>query len=175
MIADLISLSRLALAAAFVHFATRPAVAVAILCVAGISDWLDGWVAKRHGKETRFGAVLDPICDRLFIVPVLTTLVLVHGVPLWQLAVLIARDVANSIGAAAVWLARPDLLRQLHPRRSGKIVTSLQFWCVVHIVLDLPLFALSFGAVALATAWALADYSRELLRLLGASKSHSTP
>jgi len=175
MIADLISLSRLALAAAFVYFATRPTIAVAILCLAGISDWLDGWVAKRHGNETRFGALLDPICDRLFIVPVLTTLVLVHGVPLWQLAVLITRDVANSIGATTVWLARPDLLRQLHPRRSGKVVTSLQFWCVVHIVLDLPLFALSFGAVALATAWALVDYSGELLRLLGASKSHSTP
>lgn len=174
MIADLISLSRLALAAAFVHFARRPAVAVAILCAAGISDWLDGWLAKRHGK-TRLGALLDPICDRLFIVPVLTTLVFVHGVPLWQLAVLIARDVVNTLGAAAVWLARPDLFGQLHPRRSGKVVTSLQFWCVVHIVLELPLFALTFGAVALVTAWALADYGRQVLRLLGASKSHSTP
>jgi phosphatidylglycerophosphate synthase len=106
---------------------------------------------------------------------VLTTLVLVHGMPLWQLAVLIARDVANSIGGAAVWLARPDLFRQLHPRRSGKVVTSLQFWCVVHVVLDLPLFALTFAAVALATAWALVDYSRQLPRLLGASKSQSTP
>jgi CDP-diacylglycerol---glycerol-3-phosphate 3-phosphatidyltransferase len=175
MIADLISLSRLVLAAAFIHFANRPVIAVAILCAAGISDWLDGWVAKRHGQPTRFGAILDPVCDRLFVVPVLATLVLVYGLPLWQLAVLIARDVANSIGAAGVWLARPDLVGQLRPRRSGKIVTSLQFWCVVHIVLDLPYFALSFAAVALATAWALVDYSRHLLGLLGTSKSHSTP
>jgi CDP-diacylglycerol--glycerol-3-phosphate 3-phosphatidyltransferase/cardiolipin synthase len=175
MIADLISLSRLVLAAAFVSYATRPAIAVAILCAAGISDWLDGWVARRLGQESRVGAVLDAVCDRLFLVPVLATLMFVHGLPPWQLAVLITRDVANTLGAAAVWLMRRDRFRQLRPLRAGKVVTSLQFWCVVHIVLGLPRFDLALGAVALATAWALRDYSRELRLLLGASKSESTP
>jgi phosphatidylglycerophosphate synthase len=175
MIADLISLSRLGLAAAFVHFANRPVIAVAILSAAGISDWLDGWVARRRGQGTRFGVLLDPICDRFFLVSVLTTLVFVHGVPLWQLTVLITRDVVNSLGAAVVWILRPDRFADLRPRRSGKVVTSLQFWCVVHIVLGLPFFAVTFAAVALATAWALWDYSREFRRLLGGSKSHSTP
>ena len=175
MIADLISLSRLVLAAAFVHYANRPAIAVAILSAAGISDWLDGWVARRHGQATRLGVLLDPICDRFFVVSVLTTLVFVHGVPLWQLAVLITRDVVNSLGAAVVWMLRPDRFADLRPRRSGKVVTSLQFWCVVHIVLGLPFFTVTFAAVALATAWALWDYSREFRRLLGGSKSHNTP
>jgi cardiolipin synthase len=175
MIPDLISLSRLALAAAFVRYATQPAVAVAILCAAGISDWLDGWVARRFKQETKFGALLDPICDRLFVIPVLATLVFVHGVPLWQLAVLITRDVLNTLGAAVVWVLRPDRVKYLHPLRSGKVVTSLQFWCVVHIVLGLPFFAVTFAAVALATVWALRDYSLEFRRLLGASKSLSTP
>jgi CDP-diacylglycerol--glycerol-3-phosphate 3-phosphatidyltransferase len=175
MIAHLISLSRLVLAAAFVHFADRPAIAVAILSAAGISDWLDGRVARRHGQGTRLGVLLDPICDRLFIVSVLITLVVVHGVPLWQLAVLITRDVANSLGAAAVWILRPGRFAELRPRRSGKVVTSLQFWSVVHIVLGLPFFGVTFAAVALATAWALWDYSGEFRRLLGGSKSHNTP
>lgn len=175
MIADLISLSRLALAAAFVHYATEPAIAVAILCAAGISDWLDGWVARTLGQPTRFGALLDPVCDRLFVIPVLTTLVVVHGLPLWQLAVLITRDVVNSLGAGAIWILRRDQFRSLSPRRSGKVVTSLQFWCVVHITLGLPLFPVTFTAIALATAWALWDYAREFRRLLGASKSLSTP
>jgi cardiolipin synthase len=175
MIPDLISLSRLALAAAFVHYAAHPVIAVAILCAAGISDWLDGWVARRFGQETKFGALLDPVCDRLFVIPVLTTLVFVHGVPLWQLAVLITRDLVNTVGAAVVWILRPDRFRYMRPLRSGKVVTSLQFWCVVHIVLGLPFFAVTFTAVALATAWALRDYSLEFRRLLGASKSLSTP
>jgi cardiolipin synthase len=175
MIPDLISLSRLGLAAAFVRYAADPVVAVAILCAAGISDWLDGWVARKLGQESRFGALLDPACDRLFVIPVLATLVFAYGLPLWQLAVLVARDVVNSLGAALVWILRPDRIGFLHPLRSGKVVTSLQFWCVVHIVLRLPFFEVTFAAVALATAWALHDYFLEFRRLLGASKSLSTP
>ena len=175
MLPNLISLSRPLLAIAFVHYARRPAIGVAILCAAGISDWLDGWVAAKLGQRTRFGAVLDPICDRLFVVPVLAALVLVHGLPLWQLAVLVTRDVANSLGAAVLWWLRPDQLSHARPRLSGKVVTSLQFWCVVHILLGLPFFAVTFTAVALATVWALGDYSAQLGRLLGASKSVSTP
>jgi cardiolipin synthase len=175
MIPNLISLSRLGLAAAFVHFAAEPVVAVAILCAAGISDWLDGWAAKRLGQQTALGAILDPICDRLFVVPVLATLVFVHGLPPWQLAVLVTRDVVNSAGAFVVWMWRPEQVGGLRPRRSGKVVTSLQFWTVVHVVLGLPLFALTFAAVAGATAWAVADYVAQFRRLVGASKSVSTP
>ncbi|MFQ5665026.1 MAG: CDP-alcohol phosphatidyltransferase family protein [Candidatus Binatia bacterium] len=175
MIANLISLSRLVLAAAFVRYATQPVIAVAILCAAGISDWLDGWVARKSGRPTRVGALLDPLCDRLFIVPVLATLVVVHGLPLWQLAVLIARDVLNSAGAAVVWMLRPDRLSSLHPQLAGKVVTSLQFWCVVHLVLGLPFFAVTFAAIALATTWAISDYFVQFRRVLGASKSVSTP
>jgi cardiolipin synthase len=175
MVASLISLSRLALAVAFVHYATEPVMAVAILCAAGISDWLDGWVARRFGQATRFGALLDPVCDRLFIVPVLATLVLVHGIPLWQLVVLITRDVVNSLGAFVLWMVRPNQFRQLHPLRSGKVVTSLQFWCVVHIVLALPFFSVTFAALALATGWAVWDYSQQFRMLLGTSKSVNTP
>ena len=175
MIPNLISLSRLVLAVAFVRYATNPVIAVAILCAAGISDWLDGWAAKKLGQQTSLGVVLDPVCDRLFIVTVLTTLVWVHGLPLWQLGVLITRDVVNSVGAATVWALRADQVEALRPRRSGKVVTSLQYWCVAHIVLGLPFFAVTFAAVALATVWALGDYSAEFRRLLGASKSVSTP
>jgi CDP-diacylglycerol--glycerol-3-phosphate 3-phosphatidyltransferase/cardiolipin synthase len=175
VIPDLISLSRIPMAVAFFAFADHPVVSVAILCMGGISDWLDGWAAKRLGQQTRFGALLDPVCDRLFIVTVLFTLVVAHGLPLWQLAVLLVRDLVNSIGSAVVWLRRPDQVLNLRARRSGKVVTSLQFWCVVHIVLGLPFFEVFLTLAALATVWALADYSAEFRRLLGASKSVSTP
>ena len=172
---NLISLSRLVMAVAFVYFATRPAIAVAILCLAGISDWLDGYLAKRLGQQSRFGTLLDPVCDRLFVVPVLATLVAVHGLPLWQLLVLVSRDLFNSAGVLALWLRRPALVRELRPRRSGKVVTSLQFWSVVHVLLGLPGFWIALAAVALASVWAFVDYGTTLWRLLGASKSVSTP
>jgi cardiolipin synthase len=175
MLPNLISLSRLVMAAAFVRWSTEPVVAVGLLCAAGVSDWLDGWLAKRLGRQTRFGALLDPVCDRLFVVPVLATLVIVHGLAPWQLGVMIARDVVNSVGALVALLVRPTLLGHLGPRRSGKVVTSLQFWAVVHVLLDLPWFALTFAAVAAANAWAVVDYGSRFRRLLGGSKSVSTP
>jgi cardiolipin synthase len=175
MLPNLLSLSRLLLAAAFVRHAEQPVIAVAILCLAGISDWADGFAAKKLGQQTSFGVLLDPICDRVFIVTVLTTLVLVHGLPLWQLAVMILRDVGTTLGAATLWLLRRDQFRNLRPRRSGKIVTSLQFWCVVHIVLGLPYLEVTLAAVAFATVWAAFDYSAEFRELMGASNSVSTP
>jgi cardiolipin synthase len=175
MLPNLISLSRLVLAAAFVHYARDPVNAVAILCVAGISDWLDGFVAKKLGQQTSLGVLLDPLCDRAFVVTVLVTLVVVHDLPLWQLALLVARDIGNSIGVAILWIVRRDQFRNLRPRRSGKVVTSLQFWCVVHIVLRLPLFEVALAAVLLATAWAAFDYTAEFRELMGASKSVNTP
>jgi cardiolipin synthase len=175
MLANLISLSRLLLAAAFVHYALEPVIAVAILCAAGISDWLDGFVAKKLGQQTSIGVVLDPICDRAFVLTALVTLVVVHGLPLWQLALLITRDIGSSIGSATLWIVRRDRFRKLRPRRAGKVVTSLQFWCIAHVVLGLPYFEVSLAAVALTTVWAAVDYSAELRELADASKSVSTP
>jgi hypothetical protein len=57
----------------------------------------------------------------------------------------------------------------------GMLVTSLQSWCVVHIVLGLWYFEVTFAAVALATAWMLVDYFIHVCVLLGASNSVSTP
>jgi CDP-diacylglycerol---glycerol-3-phosphate 3-phosphatidyltransferase len=175
MIPNLISLSRLALAVAFVSWASHPPVAIAILCVAGISDWLDGWLAKRWGQQSPLGALLDPLCDRLFALPVLASLVVVYGLAPWKLLVLIARDVVNSLGAALVWHRYRDRLDALRPRRSGKIVTSLQFWTVVHVVSGLPYFDLTFALAALANAWAVIDYGTRFWRTFGPSKSVSTP
>ena len=175
MLPNLISLSRLALAAAFVYWAKRPVIAVAILCAAGISDWLDGWVAKRWGRHSRLGTLLDPACDRVFLVSVLATLVFVHGLTPARLAVLLARDVVNSLGALVVCIRWPGRLGELQPRRSGKIVTSLQFWTVVHVVLGLPFFDVTFAAAALANGWAVIDYGTKFRRVFGTSKSVSTP
>jgi Phosphatidylglycerophosphate synthase len=160
---------------AFASCAASPPVAVAILCLAGISDWLDGWAARHFGQQSRLGALLDPVCDRIFILTVLVTLVLVYGLALWQLAILVLRDLANSAGALVVWVRYRNRLGELRARRSGKVVTSLQILEHRASGPRLPYFSLSLAAVGLASLWALVDYGAAFRRLVGTEKSVSTP
>jgi CDP-diacylglycerol---glycerol-3-phosphate 3-phosphatidyltransferase len=81
------------------HFSYGKTAALIVFLVAGLTDWWDGWLARRHGQETNFGALLDPVADK-----VLTTAAFICfieqpsyriGVPLvqaWMVLVIVARD-----------------------------------------------------------------------------------
>src|SRR3954470_10001426 len=67
--------------------------AVVVLMVAGVTDWLDGKLARAPGQSSRLGALLDPAADRLYIVATLVAFVLRDVVPPWMVAVLVGREV----------------------------------------------------------------------------------
>lgn len=67
--------------------------AVLVLAVGGFTDWLDGKLARLLDQYSRFGAVLDPAVDRLYILAALVALGIRDIVPWWAVAVLVARDV----------------------------------------------------------------------------------
>jgi cardiolipin synthase len=71
--------------------------ALAILVFAGLSDWLDGKLARILDQTSRIGTLLDPAADRLYIFATLLGLVVRDVVPLWLAAVLIAREVYMSL------------------------------------------------------------------------------
>lgn len=67
----------------------------AIFVIAAISDWLDGWLARRLGVESPLGALLDPIADKLLIGPYLIAYVMVSGFDVWlaaPVALVVVRD-----------------------------------------------------------------------------------
>ncbi|GAB3442586.1 hypothetical protein GCM10027570_09730 [Streptomonospora sediminis] len=66
--------------------------ALGILAFAGISDWLDGKIARAWNQTSRLGTVLDPLADRLYIFAAVLGLVVRGVVPWWLLAVLVVRD-----------------------------------------------------------------------------------
>ncbi len=67
--------------------------AIAVLVVSGITDYLDGKIARSMGTTTRLGALLDPVADRLYIISVVVALGLRDVIPWWLAVVLLARDV----------------------------------------------------------------------------------
>lgn len=67
--------------------------ALLVLLVAGVTDWLDGRVARMTGQTSRLGQLLDPLADRLYILAVLVGLAIRGIVPIWVAVVLPLRDV----------------------------------------------------------------------------------
>lgn len=71
--------------------------AIALLVVSGITDWLDGYLARRWNQITRVGQLLDPIADRLYILATLFGLLLRDIIPLWLVVLLVSRDVVMAV------------------------------------------------------------------------------
>ncbi|MFO0569696.1 MAG: CDP-alcohol phosphatidyltransferase family protein [Polyangiaceae bacterium] len=81
---SLLSLARVPLAVAFLFALERPLIEAGILAAAGLTDVLDGWVARRNQQVTATGAVVDPITDKLFVLTVVLALVVTERLPLWR-------------------------------------------------------------------------------------------
>lgn len=76
--------------------------AVVLLAVAGATDWLDGFLARRWHQTSRVGQLLDPIADRLYILTIVLALVLRDIVPWALLAILVARDLLLALMMSAL-------------------------------------------------------------------------
>ncbi len=91
---------------------------------AGLSDLLDGWLAKRYGWQGRIGAGLDALADKLLLFGIFSALVLIDRLPLWWLILALARDLIIVVGA---WFYN-RLIEKLRPEPSwlGKASTVAQ-------------------------------------------------
>jgi CDP-diacylglycerol--glycerol-3-phosphate 3-phosphatidyltransferase len=75
----------------------RDGLAILLLMASGISDYLDGYIARRYSSFTRIGQLLDPLADRLYILATLLALVLRDGIPLWWAGAIVGRDVLLAV------------------------------------------------------------------------------
>ena len=76
--------------------------AVALLVLAGFTDWLDGYLARKWNQITRVGQLLDPVADRLYILATLIGLLLRGIVPAWLVVLLISRDLILAVVLAVL-------------------------------------------------------------------------
>jgi cardiolipin synthase len=98
--------------------------AIAALAIAGVSDWLDGFLARRWNQQTELGRILDPAADRILTVVVVLGLAVRDIVPWWLVAVLLARDVVVGI---ALLLGRKRGRPTPHVTFMGKLATALLY------------------------------------------------
>lgn len=104
------------------HDALAPA--LALIAAAGLSDALDGILARRYGWRTRFGAIADPAADKLLAVTVFTVLTVQGHLPWWLFAIVIGRDIVIVGGALAYRQVTGSL--EIAPTLLSKLNTGFQ-------------------------------------------------
>lgn len=132
-----ISMARIGLIGAFLYFlvADQDVWALVTLVAAGVSDFLDGYLARRWNQSTALGRLLDPLADRLLTVAVVVGFAVRGIIPWWLLAVLLARD---AVVAIALWWGHRAHVAMPEVTRVGKLATLLLY-------LFLPLAYLAFN------------------------------
>ena len=95
--------------------------AIVLCLLAAITDWLDGFVARRTGTVSEWGMILDPIADKILVGAVVAVLTVQEILPLWFVALVVGRDVVILIGAM---VASSKARTVLPSMMSGKLAVS---------------------------------------------------
>ncbi len=150
--------------------------AIAVFAVATLSDFLDGWIARRFQQKTLLGTTLDPIADKLLMLSAIFTLAVTPwnvAFPPWFVGLVFVRETIVLLGVAFMYC----FLRRVEmgPHWISKTSTALQMACVVWILLDFrnaaPEFVWLVGVTALFMIVSTALYVREGLRQFAHAKT----
>jgi cardiolipin synthase len=188
-LADYLSLVRIPLGVTFLLVVDRTGVALGVLIAAGISDVLDGWVARREqrararsaGPEAartaaphpHRGEWLDPLCDKLFVTAVVLGLYLSQRPPLALLALMLTREILQTIAVVVLRLvpalhrASRDYDYKAHPL--GKATTVVQFLTGGALLLGHPLARPAAYLTAALGLLSVALYISRVRRILPAA------
>lgn len=142
--------------------------AIFVLAVGGITDYLDGKLARAWNQTSRFGELADPAIDRIYILATLIVLYLRDALPLWVILALITRDAL--LGIATIALAKKGL-PPLQVTYLGKAATFNLLYAFPFLLL-----ALSenwAGSVAFVLGWAFTIWGVALYLTTGISYLHS--
>jgi CDP-diacylglycerol--glycerol-3-phosphate 3-phosphatidyltransferase len=141
--------------------------AAGIFAFAAITDWIDGYLARKLGQMTAFGAFLDPVADKLMVAIALVLLVERHATMLFTLAacVIIGREIV--ISALREWMAELGERTSVAVSYIGKVKTTFQMTAIVGLLAIDPLtdeswlLASSYMmlyAAAILTLWSMIIY-----------------
>lgn len=139
--------------------------ASAVFALAAVTDWLDGYLARRLQQSTPFGAFLDPVADKLMVAVALVLLVEHHG-NLWltlPAAIIIGREIV--ISALREWMAELGARAHVAVSNLGKWKTAAQMVAIITLLANPPQMTIWVGAgyglliiAAGLTLWSMLQY-----------------
>ena len=170
---NLLTSLRILLVPVFVVVFTIPStwtnlVCAGIFAVAAITDWLDGWIARARNQQSRFGAFLDPVADKLIVVCALVMMAGAHGTVWFTLAavVIVGREII--ISALREWMAEMQRRGVVAVKWLGKVKTTFQMVAILVLLanpadLSLPWVRVGYVLLYVAaglTLWSMILYLR---------------
>lgn len=186
-IPNLLTMLRIGLIPVFVLFFYLPVgwshiMTTAIFALAAITDWLDGYLARRLGETSAFGAFLDPVADKLMVATALVLLVEdnptdYHGILMAiPAAIIIGREI--TISALREWMAELGATGKVAVKFIGKVKTAVQMLALLLLLyrepfMGLPAAELGFFLLyvaALLTLWSMSVYLKAAWPILVAGK-----
>lgn len=147
--------------------------ATAIFALAAVTDWLDGWLARRLNQMSAFGAFLDPVADKLMVAAALIVLVDLDRAGVDVALIIIGREIA--ISALREWMARIGQTGEVAVAYIGKLKTTVQMIAILLLLYHDPLLGWPHTFIlgrwllylaALLTLWSMAHYLRAAWRAL---------
>lgn len=106
--------------------------AIGIFFIAGVTDGLDGLLARSLHQKTKLGAVLDPLADKLLLTTSYITLGVLHFIPFWLAVVVVSRDVIIALGILVIVLM--GFSYEICPRMISKATTVFQIITVLAVL-----------------------------------------
>jgi len=147
----------------------RNLIATALFIGAAVTDWLDGYLARRLNQTSQFGAFLDPVADKLLVATALIVLVWLERADAAVAAIIIGREI--SISALREWMAKIGASKNVAVSMVGKVKTTAQMTATILLLYDMPLPVVGWRlqtlgmillwVAALLTLWSMGYYLRK--------------
>jgi phosphatidylglycerophosphate synthase len=158
-----LSLSRLVLAALFLT-TSDGLLRAGLVALSGLTDVLDGWIARHARLTSRLGALIDPVADRGFAVTAILALLLDGLLTPVQVFLLLLRDVATAVGFVVARVVPTLRTVEIKARALGKATTTLQTLTLLAALLFPTLVRPLVATVGVLAIAAVVDYGRAVLR-----------
>jgi len=149
---------------------TRNLIATVMFVVFALTDWLDGYLARKLNQISSFGAFLDPVADKFLVCASLLVLVHLGRADVFVALIIIGREIA--ISALREWMAQIGASRSVAVHMLGKVKTTVQMVAIPFLLFDGSLFGLidthlwGTGLIwiaAVLTVWSMVYYLQKAL------------
>ncbi|HUL45264.1 MAG TPA: CDP-diacylglycerol--glycerol-3-phosphate 3-phosphatidyltransferase [Bacteroidota bacterium] len=117
-----------------------------VYIVAALTDWYDGWVARRYGYTSRWGKFLDPLADKILSTAALISFVYLNLVPAWMVWIIVVRDFfITGLRSYAEWKDRPIVTSKTAQAKTFGEFVVIYYILILYVLSNVPIIRHDFG------------------------------